>query len=240
MIGRKVYEYRDVYTPEIRRRKGDSYLGRSIITQDMDVRGALHYELVSRESVIVDYYENPEVYQEYYDEVLWRIQSTASQEAYPYQVADAVFATVASRMCRSEEAARRILQDARKAGRHSIELSTFMREGVGICRHCALVSAALFERLKEECHIDGQISVDKIDRTNTSTGEGEGHSWVRFTPSGGAPWVVDVAGEYSGLLKGSYKVTNWDYRRHEEKLSTKIGKTAASGFAGLQRFFSSG
>ncbi|MEI7603754.1 MAG: hypothetical protein WCJ19_01925 [bacterium] len=93
-----------------------------------------------------------------------------------------------------------------------IDLSFFMNEGVGVCRHMALLSAWLIEKLITEGKIKGNISVDR----NYIEGRG-GHAWARFTSDAGQVFIIDPAQHYVGpLINLNPKPNMWDYKRETD------------------------
>ena len=93
-----------------------------------------------------------------------------------------------------------------------IGLNNYIRDGVGVCRHQALLCGYLLERLVAEHHLSGTVSVDR----NQVEGLG-GHAWARYTTSGDKVIVLDVAQDYLGRLNDMSQDQNrWFYERPKD------------------------
>lgn len=91
-----------------------------------------------------------------------------------------------------------------------IYLGVYIENGAGVCRHQALLTGYLVEKLTKEGILGGKVSVDR----NFIKGRG-GHAWVRYTNSQGEVFILDPAQEYIGSLKGAPK-NGWNYKRPED------------------------
>ena len=201
---------------------GETYGGRNLIGRDEDVRGGVYYGTYKGEAIVVDPEKYPDEYDRYYD--IAAEKATVDGKISRSEVLRAVFDTVKSEMDYSQDGVDGILQRVadqdglpRFRNGDKLELSMFMKEGVGVCRHQALVCAALLERFKDEGHIRGDISVDRNERAKTEDERAGGHAWVRYTSSDGHIMILDVAQKYFGLLKDTNPRDHWDYMRPEEQ-----------------------
>lgn len=95
------------------------------------------------------------------------------------------------------------------SGDIKIPLNLFIKKGVGVCRHRALLAGYLLERMVNYGQIFGSVSIDR----NTIKGKG-GHAWVRFT-DGKDIIIIDPSLGYVGKLQDA-SVAVWDYRRPED------------------------
>lgn len=93
-----------------------------------------------------------------------------------------------------------------------INLSEFLLEGAGVCRHQALLVGYLLEKLIKGGYLGGSISVDR----NRIPGKG-GHAWARYVAQDGTVYIIDPAQEYVGTLKDSLLNSNWVYSRPEDR-----------------------
>jgi hypothetical protein len=147
----------------------------------------------------------------------------------------------------SQKGARQIRLEHELASCQEIELGAFMRAGVGVCRHQALVCAAVLEDFKDAGYLDGHISVDRNERWNPDDEKDKGgHAWVRYTTPKGTPYILDVAQNYFGTLEDSTEAARWNYLRPEEEferyimLQRKLGRAGVKGFMNRMRWLVKG
>ncbi len=99
---------------------------------------------------------------------------------------------------------------------HKIELTAYIKEGVGVCRHQALLAAYLVERLVRDGHsvlAGGRVSIDRNVKREVD-GKGYGHAWARYMAPNGEVFIIDPAQKFVGTLAESVKdQKTWDYRR---------------------------
>jgi len=86
----------------------------------------------------------------------------------------------------------------------------FAEKGAGVCRHKALVLAAVLEKLKNKNRLSGQIS---IDRSKSQHRDGGGHAWCRYTDSSGTVWILDIAKSINEALENTFDDNGWAYWR---------------------------
>lgn len=214
------------YTRAAEEALGDTYLGRRLIGRDADVRGGIYFGTYRGEAIVIDPEKYPEEYERYYQEAAELADLGNGVD--PSLVLSAVFTTVESNMSYSQEGVERTLKDiASDEGKTSlpdgtkVELSAFMQEGVGVCRHQALTCAALLERFKDEDHIRGDISVDRNQRWSPREEERGGHAWTRYTAHSGIVYIMDVAQGYFGRLENTDADAQWNYMRPEEQEASR-------------------
>lgn len=89
-----------------------------------------------------------------------------------------------------------------------VGLSEYIKHGVGVCRHQALLDALLIERAVEEGFIDGKVRVERnIDRMHNS-----GHAWAVFSPRESAEdIIVDSTNGFVGTRAGARMQNLWRY-----------------------------
>lgn len=93
-----------------------------------------------------------------------------------------------------------------------VNLSLFLQEGKGVCRHQALLASYYLERAISGGYMSGRVSVDR----NYVEGRG-GHAWARYTDSSGEVYIIDPAQNFVGTLKESKgRSDTWNYSRPEE------------------------
>lgn len=93
-----------------------------------------------------------------------------------------------------------------------VSLTVYLENGVGVCRHQALYAAFLLERLIEDGHLRGRVSIDR----NWEEATGSGHAWVRYTSSAGEVAIIDPALEFRGRLSDVKPDIHWFYKRPED------------------------
>ena len=84
-----------------------------------------------------------------------------------------------------------------------IGLNRFLAEGVGVCRHQALLDGYIIERMIDEGKMNGQVSVDRSQIEGIG-----GHAWVRYTDFRNEPWIIDPAGNFVGTLEEAKRNAN--------------------------------
>lgn len=211
------------YTTHAVGRFGENYGGRELIGRDGKIDGGVYYGTYGGEAIVVDTEKYPEQFDHYFDRVMQKA-TDADGVVKRSLVLRAVFDTVTENMAYSQEGVDRILQEiAEGQGEDSfrdgtkVSLTEFMQDGVGVCRHQALVAGIMLEKMKAAGTIRGDISVDR-NMTWSPKGEPSGHAWVRYTSNNGQVMILDIAQGYFGLLEDSEGVKHgWDYLRPEEK-----------------------
>ncbi len=219
------------YTVDARRLFGETHGNRRILGRDEDPRGKVLYTAARGEAIVVDPDKYPAQYEKWYSELENRA-SDGSNRVQRSKVLGSAFSLVSEKMKYSQEGVDTILREngAVNDG-DKIELSVFMEDGVGVCRHQALVVATLLNQAKDAGHIRGDISVDKSEQWSPD-GDRGGHAWVRYTSYGGDVMILDVAQGFAGTLEESrQRQEGWNYLRPEDKMAVEaqqIGGTAVN------------
>lgn len=93
-----------------------------------------------------------------------------------------------------------------------INIHSYVKRGVGVCEHQALLAEYLLEKLKR----DGLLGWDvKISHERNLLGGNAAHSWARVRLSDGSIWVVDPARKFVGPI---FRNQSWIYGREEDYL----------------------
>lgn len=237
------------YTVDIRRFLGETHGNRPIMSRDQDPRGKVFYTTAGGEAIVVDPTKYPEVYKKWYREFEDRARGnkrkgvigslinranggTVQEEVVRPLVLQSAFDLVSEKMKYSKQGVQKILQEenATKDGA-KVELSIFMDEGVGVCRHQALAVATLLSEAKDNGHIRGDISVDRSEQWSPD-GDRSGHAWVRYTSHSGTVMILDVAQGFMGTLEESRsRPEGWNYLRPEDTVTqqaAELGGTAVN------------
>ncbi len=96
------------------------------------------------------------------------------------------------------------------------ELSMYVNERAGVCRHQALLAAYLTEMLINEGFLRGGIGVER----NTVEDYGGTHAWAVFKPEGGKPEdtiVIDPSQPFVGTKAQAERENRWAYRLSTDK-----------------------
>lgn len=223
------------YTKQAGEAFGREYGGRSMIKRDSRIEGGVYYGTYGGEAIVVDSEKRPQKYTELLGQVTEgsRNKQGAIDRS---QVLEATFNAVSKNMKYSQEGVDKLLKEVAQANGGQefkdgtkINLSEFLEDGVGVCRHQALATAWVLEKMKDQGYIRGQVSVDR-NMTWSPKGELEGHAWVRYTSNSGKVMILDVAQGYFGTLEESEgRKHGWDYMRPEEKqarISRDVGRNA--------------
>lgn len=204
---------------------GEKFGGRPQIGRDSQIDGGVYYGTYGGEAIVVDSDKYPKQYDLLFDEVLNKSKSEDGSVDRG-KVLQSVFTTVSEKMKYSQEGVDNTLQELAEASGSDklidgtkVNLGDFIEDGVGVCRHQALVTGYLLQRMKKEGYIRGDASVERSQRWSPN-GEREGHAWVRYTASTGDVMILDIAQRYFGLLEDSEGSKHgWDYLRPEEQLN---------------------
>lgn len=206
MQSNPLYEEPDEKAP------GGFFAGRRIITRDTPVYEGVYLGSGAREAVVVDDDKYTSYYDILYSEIIDQIYEVA--RSYPEssvqeKVLQPVFEAVRRAMPYNDEAVHTLTSHMVDK---KINLGAFLKAKAGVCRHQALMTAYIMERLQKDQELvpKDRISVDR----NTIPGVG-GHAWLRYTAEDGEVYIVDPAQEVVGKLSELQDVY-WDYKRPEE------------------------
>ncbi len=191
-------------------RKEKFFQGRPIIGRDRKVDGGVYLGGSEREAVVADGKKDPAI-EEVYQELKRRRMQAQTQRGVSFKegLLEEVWRLVRQVMPYNEQKVQNIVESLPKPDT-KIYLSAFI--GGGVCRHQALLTAYLLERLSEEKLVGGKVSVDR----NYVPGKG-GHAWVRYENSVGDVFILDPAQNYIGRLdEMSEERDRWFYERPED------------------------
>jgi hypothetical protein len=188
-------------------KKEKFFQGRPIIGRDRKINGGVYLGAGEREAIVVDDQKDLKLNRVYQELINRRLQ--AQQKGIPFKqgIIEEIWQLVGEVMPFDEE---NVLDIEKRLPEpdSKIYLSAFF--GGGVCRHQALLTAYLLERLANDGIVRGQASVDR----NYVEGRG-GHAWARYTNSAGDVFILDSALNYIGRLDeiGEYR---WFYERPED------------------------
>lgn len=200
------YEERE---SDLGRREG-FFKDRLIIGRDTRINGGVYLGGSAREAIVVDDKKDASLDRIY--QALLERRRKAEQEqgkAFKDGILEEVWDLVNQVMPFDKNNVEKVVATLTEPDA-KIALSRFI--GGGVCRHQALLTGYLLERLSNEGRVGGKVSVDR----NYVPGKG-GHAWVRYTNSIGAVYILDSAQKYIGALKDMDPTKErWFYERPED------------------------
>lgn len=198
---------------------------RPLIDRNTDVLNGLSGSDYDAESIAVDYNAFPEVYDALVQQVIGEASERSEDGALKVKkdlIFDAVMKMVRERLAYSLEGVAAMYEEAGAQKGVPIALSRYLERGIGVCRHQALLTAALLELLKKKGIVGGSARLNR-SRQWTQAGEPGGHAWVRYTNSAGEVWILDVTNNFVGTLEQAKKLEKgWNYLLPEDMVQDAI------------------
>ena len=203
------------------------YNGRSIIARDTPINGGIYLHIPKDEGIIVDDIIYPKELNNAYQEAeKWfyknpvsrflRQQRGSSVFELIYKVTHHQFGGDKPLIDINFEV-EQIIDETLAAKKtksifeyNEIPLNLFMQRKAGVCRHQALLSAYIIERLINEERMAGKVSIDR----NFIPQKG-GHAWVRYEDPTKEIIIIDPAQHFVGNIKNAPK-DGWNYKRPED------------------------
>lgn len=187
------------------------YLGRPIIARDTPINGGIYVGSGDREAIVVDDTRKnsllPKIYSDFIKDREEKLKKGKVGDV-KEGLLDDVFALSLSKLPYSEEGVNDYNKRYGIRAGEKVPLDMYILEGVGICRHQALLVGYLLEKLKKDGYLKGSVSIDR-----NSIPDLGGHAWVRYTNSEGDVIIIDPAMNYVGYLKYAERATGWSYGR---------------------------
>jgi len=190
-------------------RKEKKFKGREIIGRDKKINKGVYLGAGAREAIVVDGDKDPAL-DKIFEELL-EMRSKAQEKGKSFKegvlidVWSLVKTVIPFNVTKADEIESNLEEPDTK-----IYLSAYI--GGGVCRHQALLTGYLLERLCEQRLIGGRVSIDR----NYVPGKG-GHAWVRYKNSIGEIYILDSARNYIGKLSDvSESSGRWFYERPED------------------------
>ncbi|HOA12047.1 MAG TPA: hypothetical protein PKK04_02085, partial [Candidatus Woesebacteria bacterium] len=187
-------------------RKEKFFKGRPIIGRDRKINGGVYLGADEREAIVVDDQKDL-VLNKIYQELINR-RLRAQKKGIPFKegIIEETWNLVNEVMPFDQERVEAITSELPEPDT-KIYLSAFLDGGV--CRHQALLTGYLLERLAREGIIRGQASVDRNYVEDLG-----GHAWARYTNHDGDVFILDSALNYIGRLD-EINEYRWFYERPE-------------------------
>lgn len=186
--------------------KDGFYKDRRVIGKDTPIDKGVYLGEGAREAIVVDLKNSQpikDLYVEGVKRVRNRIRTIDKLEAL-YQVVREAFPILKSHQVDD------VLKELDVKKDVKVDLSEFIKRGIGSCRHMALSVGVLLETFINDGLLEGKVSIDR----NKVPGEGS-HAWCRYEDKNGKVYVIDVAKQYVGTLGAG--LWNWPYNRPEDK-----------------------
>jgi hypothetical protein len=218
------------------------FSGREVINRDTpDVDGKVDIRSwgPGAEAIVIDSEKYPEQYQRMRSQFNNELSKMAKSNEKPTesQVAEAILRTVSGMMTYDGEYVDDIAKKMSDEGKRvrKVELSLYLEEGKGICRHMALAAAWLGKEARRAGLFNGVPTAEVNEKL---TGTGGAHEWMRFTSNDtGDVYIVDPAQNYHGTLQESLErrvrggENIWEYFRPGEKAVYKARLDAKRAYA---------
>lgn len=175
------------------------YQDRIIIGRDTPILGGVYLGGGEREAIVVDekYGEILKVY----DNLVAKIPNLKDTNNVLKQCFDTVTEVMPSNELVVENIGKRLAPDQK------IALDSYIINKGGVCRHQALLAGYLIEKLINEEHMGGKVSIDR----NEIQGKGA-HAWIRYEDRDGEAYIIDPAQNFNGREEDS-KDRYWNYER---------------------------
>ena len=211
---RNKWEYTDHNAAQLSIRKPQQkemlWGGRKLIGRDTPINKGVFATLGIEEAIVVDDEKDPHLNQTYQE--LINIRKRAQERGYRFKdgllvdIYNLVSKKIPYNLHRSEQIRVKTIDK-------KIILSAFF--GGGVCRHQALLTGYLIERLVREGYLKGKVSIDSNQKLNSKE---SGHAWVRYTNSQGKIIIIDTAQGFLGYLEEARKNNRaWPYERPEDR-----------------------
>lgn len=200
--------------PSIQREDG-RFKGREIIHRDSRIDGGVCLGAHGREAIVVDWrhHASPGTAKSLaslYDEALRR--ATDDRGFRRNLALQAVYDTVNEHFLdRSPSGVDRVNAFVGARPDDKVHIDCYISARAGVCRHMALVCAAMLERMVDEGLLRGKVSNDR----NSIAGVGA-HAWCRYTSSSGDVVILDPMQGYFGKLEEAPRSGGWKYARPNE------------------------
>lgn len=180
------------------------YNNHAIIGRDSRTMRDGVYGTRSSEQLVVD--DKSERVKAVVDEILSRVREmgkspTMDQRAILEEVRSGVAHTLRYDLDATEK-----LCDPYRFNKGSIMMSEFIKEGIGVCRHQAVLAALVMESLIDVGLLYGDISVER----NHDTEIGGAHAWAVFK-SDADDVIVDPAQGFVGTREDAARKNRWRY-----------------------------
>ncbi|MBI5622100.1 hypothetical protein HY933_04535 [Candidatus Falkowbacteria bacterium] len=181
--------------------------GRPIIGRDTPIGGGVYLGEEAREAIVVtkDGEKTERIFQKLLKKTRPRDQSTEPPER---ATLETTFDITRRALKWNDKKVAKLLAENNIKQDRKVALEGFVRAGVGVCRHTALLAGYYIEKLIAEGRLHGNVSVDRnyIDQRG-------GHAWVRYTNPAGQVVILDPARNYLGSLEDAPEDARWIYER---------------------------
>lgn len=190
------------------------FAGRRIIGRDTEINKGISVGQVNREAIVIDDEKHSSLNEVYEDLFKKRreklIQEKERTKTGITEVLDTVFNYVLDIMPYNKEKTEEIRK--KYPPDKKISLNVFILNKAGVCRHQALLTGYLIERMIKEGLIQGQVRINRNYVKNIG-----GHTWVKYTDNNGQVYIIDPAQKFCGTLEEAKKKGTWFYEEPKKK-----------------------
>ncbi len=188
-----------------------TYLNHAIIGRDsVTLRNGVYFTPGS-EALVVD--NNTFVTQEAVDGIIKKAEYLGP-DAPPQEILELVETQVAKILKydfdRTDELSQPYSDEASLVG-----LSKYVEEGIGVCRHQAILAGLTIEEMITRGMLDGVVGVERNMRFGVNEKDVSGHAWAVFKPSGKRSdredFIIDPANWFVGTRAEALKMGRWKY-----------------------------
>ena len=190
------------------------FKGRPIIGRDSRINGGIYVGSGKREAIVIDDNKS-ESLREVYEDLQELIVGRTSVEG----VLQLIYELTNRYIPYDERAVDDINLEHNLSNDAKVSLGVYMGRG-GVCRHQALLSGYLLEKMIDEGKLPGEVSIDR----NSVKGVG-GHAWVRYNQNPTSKdlnsiSIIDPAQKYIGKLS-QIPSDAWFYMRPSDSRNKK-------------------
>jgi len=193
------------------------YQGRPLIHSGSSIDGGVCLGGGPREAIVVDSTNSGHPYtKNFCDVIIGHVQINPQYKA--EEILQFVFDNVNENMKYDGDKVSEIINDLSAKGDKRISLDFFLKEGVGVCRHMALLAGVAIERLIKEDLLEGNICIER----NGNRYRGA-HAWARYKeyPIRNIH-IIDVARlKEVMLLEAACDASDWNYHNNIDLITKK-------------------
>jgi hypothetical protein len=181
------------------------FLGRPILTRNAkEIDGGIYLGASTREAIVVD--GESEVMDKAYDRLVRKLEKLKAPDE--KRILEMVKDHVRKEMPYDGKKTEAI--SAPYKGDKPVDLSTYIENRAGVCRHQCLLSAYLVEKLIMAGILNGRAGVERNSERKVG---GDAHAWAIFESSGSdEKYVIDASHDFVGTKREAKQRRNgWDY-----------------------------
>ncbi|MFH0863834.1 MAG: hypothetical protein V1858_01955 [Candidatus Gottesmanbacteria bacterium] len=183
---------------------------RPIIARDTSINGGVYLGSGEREAIVVDDQKYPQELNDVYVKLKqsWELkQNNKSVFENVYNTVKEALGGNKNPVDVETQVNNLVASFTNKHGPDTkVPINDFIKAGVGVCRHRALLAGYLIERLTKQGILKGNVSIDRNYLPNLG-----GHAWVRWEAVNIGVIIIDPSLNYVGKIENAPKF--WNYQR---------------------------